>query len=216
MYKRIMSKIPEENTKLVRVFILQAFHELQYANLPEIILYLCLIFFNPNLDEWNHQNCHSSIQIKGFVVSKKRLSSYGYKSVFLKNVSSIGIHVWKFGINLQHSSIWIGIEALTCNPENTICYGLCYNEGHGETYCHRFVPWDITVFETTTSIKSKDIIEMRLNLYQKVLLYHKNGIVVNKQRIFPNKYRAVVTLSGYETSSKAGVELISYQNIYTY
>ena len=214
MYKRIVSKIPEENRRLVRVYILKAFDELQYRNLPEIILYLCLIFFNPNLDEWSQQNCHPSIQIKGFVVSiKDSWNCCVYESVFLKNIASVGIHIWKFRINLKHSAILIGIEAVTYDPETSICYGLCDN--CAKTYCHRFVLWDVPVVETTTSIQSKDIIEMRLNLVQKMLFYYKNGFVVNKQRICFNKYRAVVTLSaGYENAS-AGVELMSYQNIYT-
>lgn len=197
-----MNQIPDSNRRLVKGYILKVFKSLDYINLPQLIVKVCLLYFNPNVDEWSTIHCHQDIDIVNSMVSNR--SNQTGNSVFLKNIVSSGIHCWKFKLKSYDGFVEIGIEPATTDHQTSICFGLSHVSDERTTYWCRFC----FVEERGT------MIEMKLDFSKKSLYFIRNGQFVKAIGIpqSTTKYRAGVTLS----LTNNPVELIQYQHTYLY
>lgn len=205
--------VPRVNQILVKEYLLQILRTLQYKNLPQLIVYLCIKFFNPT-DTWSRKLCHPTIQIDDLNVVRRQ-KPFGYKSVFLQNVASSGIHIWKFQINFSiypgYDFIEIGIEHAFSNHSHTMNFGLSYRHKREfrKTYWEEFPNYCKNKFTEDDHF----IVEMRLNLITQTISFYKNLQCLSKMAIHKVKYRAAVTLSGYNLQHPQSVQLLSYQKI---
>lgn len=191
--KSFVHQIPESNKKLVVGYILSVLNH----DLPQIIIYWCLIFFNPMVDQWDSQHIHSSIFINRLKI--KRISCWSYEPVFLTNIVSMGVHVWKFRfINCAWFDC-IGIASI--NLSRSINYDALESRGLKKlTYYHMF---------GLKEIAANDVIDMRINFASCLLTFARNNHIISQVSIAPGKYKGAVNLF-----SNLEIELLQYQHFY--
>ena len=88
--KSKLSQIPRPNKYLAFGYI----HEREKLNklcVPEMIKYLCLVYFNPT-DTYNHNECDKQIEINGQSIIEP-INSTQIHNVYLNNIVSSGVHV---------------------------------------------------------------------------------------------------------------------------
>ena len=196
----VQHKIPELNKLLVQRYIFQELRKINDCILPEIIIYLCIMFFNLNVDDWVEQRVHSTIKIYESTI--KRISDWGRKGAILSNVATVGLHIWRFQIiKSGFDLIEIGIIPVPLNNQKCICYGLSYG---GYALWKNFV--SANHFRCTT-IKRMDIIVLKLHFAEKKVTFWLNNKFVGEYEIIETSYSAAVTL----TDNIAEVKLLSYQ-----
>ena len=89
-----LSQIPQRNKDLAFGYV----HEKEKQNkvsVPEMIKYLCLVYFNPNKDEFDPDQCDEKIKIDGNSIITQT-NPHNVQTVYLKNIVSSGVHLWKF------------------------------------------------------------------------------------------------------------------------
>ena len=192
--KSCMLQIPQTNKDLVLGFIVETFKQMKENNLPQLVVQWCMVFFNPNVDEWDPKQVHPSIKVKQLNV--KRLNSWGYKSAHLFNVVSSGIHVWKFRFVKCGYFDCIGLRPAKLKMSTG--RGLDYFE---DGHFHMFGSEDVQV---------NDIIDMRINFIQLMLTFAKNDVIIAHQKIQRGEFRAAVSLS----CANAEIELLAYQHFF--
>ena len=132
--------ICKRDKTIVSGFVEKELKRINYALLPRIIIRLCLLYYCPK-DEWSILLCDNIIQISGDIVTRLSADLFqdiGYKSVFLKNVVSSGIHVWQFRIR-NCTYFDLGIASTTQLMDSTlICYGFSSRHGQKGIHYHSF------------------------------------------------------------------------------
>eukprot|EP01084_Bolivina_argentea_P104281 186736_1 len=185
-------------------------------NIPQLINYLCLLFLNETKDEWEPKNTHHSITINKNDNSVIRKSCHGYKSAYLSNIISCGIHIWKFKFIQKGYNDCIGIHKE--NKKLTVSFDMCFR---GKGYASSFsatLPVKIDPLfrkDIRTMFVYKqvnvEIIEMKVDLKRLTVSYSIDGGNYFKAfNIDKGKYRAGVTLS----TKHSQASLLSYQHIY--
>ena len=119
--KSKLSQIPGRNEDLAFGYV----HEKEKENkmsVPDMIKYLCLIYFNPT-DSFNPYQCNEKLQINNNYIIKIPNSEELVLNVYLKNVVSSGVHLWKFKYNLTYGDgnmfpDMIGISTKTQHSKN--------------------------------------------------------------------------------------------------
>ena len=199
-----ISEIPFINKILVVGFINEIFLKMKYQHLPQLILQLCLLFFNPCVDEWDAENVDESIQITG-LIAERLCSCVGYKSVLLSNVVSSGIHSWKFKFLHCEGYNEIGIVPVT--EDFVRLSSISHYSYINKTYYERFIACT-GISYPFASITENDVVEMTINFAKESVTFSANGVFISVTRIHSDKYRAVVTLG--DIGEK--IELIGYQH----
>lgn len=206
--------IPAFNKRLVFGYISQTFKDQIMSNLPQLILHICLNYFNPCKDEWDI--VHWDLIVKGTKISRK--TSFGYKSAFLKNVVSSGIHIWNFKLIQPGYRDLIGIEPVKLKMETR--YDLSVWKERRKTYFRGFSSsvnnsGDCLCIQSRKFpccyVKCNDVIKMKLNFDTLTLLFFKNDVFVDQQKVHAANYKAGVSLS----DKNVRIELIHYQHVYT-
>ena len=196
----LKKSISQINFKFVNAFVFLIGRKIGILNIPELVIYLCLKFFNTDKDEWDVVNVDLSILINDSNV--KRITHGGFRNAFLKNVAKNGKHVWIF--NIMQCGYWdcIGIapfRAVMSTDEDLGCF-----QCHGATYYQRLC----STHHNGTGIVAYDgdIIEMSLNFKTLILSFKRNYQLVYARKIMKTEYLAGVTLS----EANAEIKLISY------
>ena len=107
--KSKLSQIPPRNKDLAFGYVREP-EKMNNMLVPEMIKYLCLIYFNPT-DVFDPDQCDEKIEINGDSIIGPR--NYDkLQTVYLKNVVSSGVHEWKFeykGDNIEpaNGGFWI-------------------------------------------------------------------------------------------------------------
>ena len=195
----VQGKIPNSNKLLVRGYVFQQVTLINNYILPEIIIYLCIMYFNSNIDDWRRDRVHQSIEILESTI--KRNSHWGRKSAILSNVVAVGLHIWKFEIMNCYDVIEIGIIPVPINIQKCKCYGLSNGE---QALWKNFVTG---IHYRCISVKSRDIIVLRLHFGERQVTFWRNNNLVGSFEILETSYSAGVTL----TDDIAEVKLLSYQ-----
>ena len=190
------------NLDLVVGFILGGLRDINNSVLPPLLVHLCWLFLNVIDDKWSASLLHNSININGTVI--QRINRRGYKSAFLENVVSCGIHVWTFRVT-GGSFVELGIQSTNLSVDKTIDFGLSYESITRKTYWQRFFP--VSRFGSRYRVKrGLFLIEMKLNFNKMTLSFCVNDIFRCALNVHSAQYRAVVTLKDFYTE----VELLSY------
>eukprot|EP01084_Bolivina_argentea_P237367 398931_1 len=223
-----ISKIPATNKFLVFGYIRKSFNELHnYNNLPQLINYLCLLFWTETIDEWDPKNKHVSIIINNINNSVKMKSDYRYryKSVYLSKSVSSGIHIWTFkyikppfigsmGIHKTNTKLTIARDLINNRIDaKGVCMfggardkpGVCGGD-YGPIYgfnCHG----------VNQNIQNK-IVKMKVDFKTLTLSYSidvvNKGNYIEVSGIDKSEYKVGVCLR----DSDVEISLISYQHIY--
>ena len=207
------NKIPVINRKVVQRFLFEVFQDVDCINLPNIVIEICVLFFNPTVDEWSVVLKHPGIRIDGCIIQTD-INMHGKQSILLKNVATLGIHSWKFKVNLGYGFLDIGIESETADHDTSIRYGLDYVDDERTTYCCRFNADIDRCCVGSSSILSNDLIEMKLDLSNKVVTWYINCDCVYSLEIPKDNYRAGISLTCYDLFQDCPIELVSYQQTY--
>ena len=216
-----LQQIPQRNKDLAFGYIRECEEKnKRKLSIPEMIKYLCLVYGNPNKDEFDINNTHTDIIIEGHSIKKCRLGVVARTSM-LTNIVIKGIHIWTFKcVSTEARFDMIGIRRIDSNLENKQLNkwlddgGECVSVGYGiHSNGQLSNPLNPCSFGTRHGLgwAEGDIIEMRLDFDNLSLSYKVNendsGWAFD---IEPGKYTAGVTL--YRDDSCYC--LISYQHIY--
>eukprot|EP01084_Bolivina_argentea_P135069 238069_1 len=210
-----ISKIPSNNKNLVFGYIRQSYSGI----IPQLIKYLCLLFWNETIDKWDYKNKHKSIIINNNTI--KRMTGHGYKSCYLSKIVHSGQHIWtfKFGNNSSWLST-IGIHK--CNTKLTVSYavnqyrlkgiGLILFSWNAQTKSKLCKRHDGTIYAIECS--PVKILKMKVDFNTLTLSYSidsfNKGAYFKANNIKKTEYRAGVTLAGKNNE----ISLILYQHIY--
>ena len=220
--KSTLSQIPERNKDLAFGYV----HEKEKANkmsVPEMIKYLCLIYFNPT-DAFDPEQCHEKIQINGNCIIKIPNSDEIARNVYLKNDVSSGVHLWKFKCNgtYEESEMFPDMIGISNKAQYSKHRG-CYFDGDFDQ------PWISVGYGFTskgkltnekyprqwgrqygTAWKQGDEIGMKLDFNAKNLQFKVNEIDygVAFKIDAKKKWKAAISIR------RGKFELISYQQLY--
>ena len=232
--KSKLSQIPQRNKDLAFGFVRERQKINRISNVPEMIKYLCLIYFNPNKDEFDPDQCDEKIEINGnsIIGSAEEKPT---QTVYLKNIASSGVHVWKFGFTGDLLHIYYN------HPDLIGIFNMDYKHFSGSTNGYFDDYYDKELNENTSlgygftsdgrltddqdssgwgkkygaQWKKDDTIEMRLDFNKQNLKFKVNDndygiafeIDANK------KFKAAITIAPRQ-NGRCKIDLISYQKIY--
>ena len=228
-----LSQIPQRNKDLAFGYV----HEKEKVNkisVPEMIKYLCLVYFNPNKDEFDPDQCDDKIKIKeNSMITDTNPDDI--QTAFLKNVVSSGIHVWRFkcigdwdepgnpdliGIyNMDYEHLMNSNE--DCYFDNYSDVGEEDNIPRGHGFCsdgrltNEYMPSEWGCDYYPDGWGKDDTIEMRLDFNKQHLKFKVNdddyGVAFEIDAT--KKFKAAISVGRRETG-KGGFELISYQKLH--
>eukprot|EP01083_Nonionella_stella_P076278 207805_1 len=191
---------------------LSMYSSYQSTDSPQLINYLCLLFLNETEDTWDAKHTHKSIQISDNTI--RRTTSHGYKSAFLQNWASSGIHIWRF--KYFKVGYWDVIGIWKANKTPTLHRDLFGARDPAKPHsfgliCSSSKPRNNSDSDyCNVAIKPHDVIEMKLDVTSLTLSYSVNNAECNVKKIDNATYRAAVSLSNVDNS----IQLLSYQRIY--
>lgn len=214
LFCRDRIKSIHRNNKLLVFGFIREHDKVTNQNTPQLANYLCLLFMVETDDQWSTDSkCkHHSIKING--KTAKRMTEYGYKSAYLSNRVSSGIHIWTFKyVNIGYYDK-IGIHSTT----DKLTVGFDLDSGH-DAYAFAFgggslKEREILRYGSGGGIagyynRNGDIIEMTLNFNQLSLSYRVNEVYCFRKSIKKGTYVAGMTFSDKDVE----VELMSYQRV---
>ena len=221
-----LNEIPQRNKDLAFGYITGC--EKQTKSLiPEMIKYLCLLYFNQNTDKFDSKHTHQvlTVTIDGKSISNTKCE-YDYFNSYLENIVNHGINIWRVKCNYVSRNDMIGIRKMNCCPLKLVGW---FDESEKLTDCDSgsslgygmFIGGGLTNPDNcfvngrddyAKSCEPSDIIEMKLDCNKYTLSYKINNNEYGKAFDIDSsvKYRAAITLSSVFSS----YTLVSYQNIY--
>ena len=227
-----LSQIPQRNKDLAFGYV----HEKEKENkmaVPEIIKYLCLVYFN-STDLFDPDQHGDAIQINGNSMIAE-MNAVDVENVYLKNVVSAGIHVWKFksigDCDELGTPDMIGIFNMEYNHligkhdgryfdnyyDTDKCACICHGYGFASDgiLTNEEDPSDWGKKYGDHGWKKDDIIEMRLDFNKQYLKFKVNekGYGVAFEIDATKKWKAAISV-GQRGACKAKFELISYRKLY--
>ena len=186
-----------------------------YYNIPDLIVHLCLMFYYIK-ECWDPIWC---IDIGNFIVNKneitKKKSLMGYKSAFLSQIVSKGIHHWRFKIIIRGggNNIDIGIcKTSKVNSENANAY---FTKTPGDGYAYICTQGSLNGYGKQKPLlplcKQNDIIDMfvDLNTYQISYAINHGLKVLAFANIAKDEYRAAISMCNLEDT----IQLLLYEQL---
>ena len=213
----IIQRIPQSIKDLVSGFIRDSTKEL----INDDIISICLLFADPNKDDFNQQLSHHKLTIDNNESIMKLSDGYIARSTYngyLNNIVSKGKHYWRFKcIDLKCNQYamrsLIGIFNTKYEHKDTSWYGFVCTEDDSIQICTGYAittdgySWMVTdegKLQSKTlklprsGIEKDDIIEIKLDLIELTLSFIINGWDRgNKNKVFDIKhgeYRAALTM----------------------
>ena len=215
-----IAKIPQTNKDFVFGYIRELFKQCNGYNLPQLIKYLCLLFWNDIIDEWDPQNKHSSIIIDNIQNSVKMKSDYKYryKSAYLSKTVSSGTHIWTFKYIIKATISSIGIHKT--NAKLTIARDMTNNKNDAKAVLifggskKKGICKDRNGRIFGFECGGVETVKMKVDFKTLTLLYSidtlNGGDFIEVTNIEKTEYRVGVTLR----ESNDEISVISYQHIY--
>ena len=173
----------------------------------ELVNYLCLLFFVQRNDELELFSKHFNIQNKAII---RRVTNFGFQSIYFKNVAKTGIHIWKFKFIENGFEDSIGIY--DARQPIAIRYHYRHNNKHACSlnFKYRSFNHEPGMELDAFNCFGQDLIEMRLNLKKLTLSFYLDSEYHLKTYFIKNKsYRAFVKLSQINSA----IKFLSYQYI---
>ena len=200
-------EIPQRKKDLLFGYVRNCEKEIKQNNVPMVIKYLCLGFWNVVGDEFDEKSTNSkisifkdginginSIKLSDGDGSRKNVNSY------LLNVMSSGIHIWTFKQSKYNDFDMIGIV-------NVKEHGSSLNlEGGFGNACDYALS-----LSSANGCEDDHTIEMTLNMTNPSLRWRINDDDVREIAIEKGEYRAAVSL--YHDGGECVVTLLSYRHI---
>ena len=193
-------------------------------SVPEMIKYLCLIYFNPNKDEFDPNQCHKKIRIHGNSIIAPAAMMF-VRNAYLKNVVSSSVHVWKFKYNGNDYGYYMGhdmIGIFDMDYKQFMSTEGYWDNNGGSGYGFAS-NGQLTNKEDATdwgrqygvTWERGDEIEMKLDLNANNLKFkvNDNDYGVAFEIDAKKEWRAAISI-GRTEEGQHGFELISYQQLY--
>ena len=178
-------------------------------NSHELVDYLCLLFFIERNDEWQSKNKHFIMENRRTV---KRITNYGFQSMYLRNVVKLGVHIWCFRFIENGFEDVIGIyqgnKPLITKDRHT----QNNNDAYFLKFKHRSFNHQPGIDINAYNCRGQDLVEMQLNFKNLTLSFKMNNSEdhIKTFHVQNTSYRAFVKLSQKDTQ----ISLISYQHIH--
>ena len=216
-----LQQIPQRNKDLAFQYVKDC--EKKNKNIvPDMIKYLCLIYFNQNKDTFDAKNTHQNIKIKGNSVEKRNgaIMEEDVNS-YLENIVSKGIHIWTFKCDKVYTLDMIGIRNVDDEEPRLDGYFDASSEDGTKVIGHGFVmDGSCTDQDNATKVgwkygqtcRNNDTVAMTLNFNDLSLSFKINDNDYGKAfDIKQGSYRAVIGFCCY--SDDHHYTLTSYQHI---
>ena len=215
-----LDQIPQRNKDLAFGFVKRN-EKANTCTIPAMIKYLCLVYLNQNKDAFVAKNTDENIKIDGNKLTLMKLTKYGVKSTYLRNVVNTGVHIWHFecgsdcihgfgdmiGIISNNASLQLNNNYFHTVEKDATAYGFALTGtlAHGQTrkqYGDR--------------CKKNDIVQMRVDFNDLTLSYKINENDYGKAfYIKQGQYTAAISMFEWgDKEPRFGYTLISYQHIY--
>ena len=228
--KSKLSQIPQRNKDLAFGYVRER-EKTNTMSVPDMIKYLCLIYFHPNKDEFDPDHCSNKIKINGNCIFGPIESTiWTIAHVCLKNIASSHIHEWKFKYGRDDKSsnknmMMIGIISVDDKDSITPTENKFYERYPGKCTRYTFAsngyltnPISPSAWGNQYGSKWKigDAIEMRLDLNEQNLKFkiNDNDCGIAFEIDSDKKWKAVVSIVGEKVNGKSDLTLTSYQAIY--
>lgn len=213
--KSSLNAVPQRNQDLIFGYVKEC-EKKNKANIPNMIKYLCLIFFNVDRDEFDSNHKHQSVKINdNYIVYGGEKNHAQYLNCYLQNIANTGIHIWKFQCDSAFMFDRIGLrnvetESLPLSGYFDMGQDQKTVVGYGYSLCGQMRNCFGIGTYFNAPCKDADLIQMRLDCNKWTLEFKINDSIWRKgYDVLAGKYKAVVAVYGTNTSRK--YTLVSYQ-----